>query len=321
LIIIVDILALLILLYYFFRGYRRGFVISVLGIIGLICASLGAYLLFRPLGDWFQATYNLSPVVSYAIAAISAFIVIYVFFFIISGFISWRRRARAKREGEPEVAFADKLLGGILGAVIGFILIVVLVWVYNMVQFSVFSGKLPDINSTVSGRSAEAAIRAGTNLMAKKMTRDPEMSQTIARTMTNPARTAVDMQKLLNHPKVEALADDQEFLGAVLKGDEAIILKTPAFNEMLDDPEVMRIATDLGLMSPGEKPEAIKKEAAARLAKVGRNFDKIKNDPEVQEILQDKEIQEKIDKEDVQGLLTDPKFHRLLKRALEISGN
>ena len=317
---IVDIIAVLILSYFFFKGFRRGFIISVLGIVGLICAYIGAYLLYQPLGSWFQERYELPNIAAYAVGGLCAFICIYLFFSVISGFISWRRRRMAKKDGVEEVGLLDKVLGGALGVVIGGAVVVMLFWLYNMAQISPVGKKLPDLSGSASARASEAAVRSGAYAIAKNTTKDKDLSNAIARSVSNPLKMTENVQKIMEHPKVEALSADPEFLGSVLHGDEELIRKNPALNDMLEDPEVMNIARELGLVAYNEKPEELKDEAAKKLARIGRNFGKIQNDPEIQAILNDRDVQAKLESQDIAGLLKDQKFHKLIKRVMEVSG-
>lgn len=106
-----------------FRGFRRGFVVQLLDVLGAIVALIAAFRWFEPLGGLISRLLGCSP----TLGSILAFILIAVSF---SGIVSlcgliWRRKTKTN-----PVSFVDSLGGAVFGAlkgvlIVGFLLVII----------------------------------------------------------------------------------------------------------------------------------------------------------------------------------------------------
>ncbi len=315
---IVDLIALLIVLYYFSKGYRRGLLVSILSLIGLICAYISAYMFFEPAGQMILNQYDLPRLLALALGGFASFFIVYIFFGIIIRIISWRRRTRETSLIKTGSIYIDKLLGSISGTIFGLIMVAIILWGYNLAKFSQFGTSLPDINKSIAAQMSSSIIEKGTYLIADKSMDHEEMAKAISKSLSNPGEALEDMQDLMNSPLIKKLSDDKEFINAMLKGEVQKIKHNRTLNRALEDPVIINKAQDLGLLADDYNPMEMKEEIAEKLAKAGKEISKIQNDPKIRNLLNDNILKEKIERQNLTEMLQDNKFRELINRMVEV---
>ncbi len=316
---IVDLIALVIMIYYFHKGYQRGLFLSTLSIIRLICAYFSAYLFFKPLGQMILNQYALPKYLALAIGGFIAFFIVYMFLSIVIRIISWLRRTRKSSLIKTGSVWLDKLLGSMSGAIVGLAMIAIILWAYNIAKFSQMGSFLPDISNSIAAQMSSSIIEKGTYLIADKSLDQKEMARAISKSVSNPGKTINDMQDLMNSPKIQKLSDDKEFVNAMLKGEVDKIKRNPTLNRVLEDSEIIDKVKNLGFIANDYKPQEMKTEVAEKLAKAGKEINKIKNDPKIQKLLADNTLKEKIDRQNIGEMLKDNKFRKLINRMMDVS--
>ena len=312
----VDVMALIIMLLYISRGYRRGLIVSILSLAGLLAACASSYMFYKPAGRMIAERYDAPDYVTLALGAVMVFFCVLMLFSIITRIVSWRMRVRAQSVEGATLTWIDKTLGSLLGAIIGLTIIVALLWGYQLAQFTKAGKFLPDISSSIAVETSSSIIEMGTYLLAGSSMSDKDMARALAKSVSNPKKTAKDMQILLQNPSAQKLINDAEFVDAMLAGNEKRVKRNRTLNRMLDDPEVIKKAQELGLVSDKYEAAEMKNDVARKLAKIGGEIGKIRNDPKVQKILQEPEFAEKLQKGDFRDLANDERFGTLLNRVL-----
>jgi hypothetical protein len=127
-----------------------------------------------------------------------------------------------------------------------------------------------------------------------------------------------DVQRIKQNPEVAALARDAQFTDAVFKGDAEAIKGNPRWNRLMEDPEFLRCARDLGLLPAESDAASTREQAADQLARVGRKMTQIGADPEVQDLLRDKAFQETLNDGDLGKLMQDERTWELAGRVMQI---
>lgn len=123
---VVDIVILLILVFFFISGARRGLIRQVLDIVGIILAFISAFYLARYFAEYLERSIELTYNISLVVAAIVIFIGILVLFHALG--LLLKKVAEITLFGS-----VDRVGGGLLGAFKGVLLVsLLLVIAFNI---------------------------------------------------------------------------------------------------------------------------------------------------------------------------------------------
>jgi len=113
---VVDIVIMLILVFFFVSGMRRGLIRQALDILGIVIAFIGAFYLARYLAAYFTESIELNYTISLVISAVVIFIGILLLFHALG--LLFQKVAEITLLGS-----VDKLGGGLFGAFKGVLLV------------------------------------------------------------------------------------------------------------------------------------------------------------------------------------------------------
>ncbi len=315
-----NLFAIILIALFFYRGYRRGVLVTAISVGGLILAYVFAYVTFKPIGLMIEHFFNVPRVGAYALGGLAAFLPLYLIFSVLSFMVNRRRKKSIKEKGEDSVNPVDKWMGGVAGAAVGAVMAVLCIWVYNMAQFSPAGEKLPDLSQSAAGKASSAVIEKGSYAMAKKLIKDENASRALSAAVSDPARTASNLKEIVSDPKFKDLASDPAFQAAVETGDPEKIMRSDALRKVLEDEDLLERGRELGLVDSEDDAEDLMRKAADGIARLGQGIEEIRQDPEVREMMNNPEILRKIETQDISGLMTDRGFHELVSRVMELTG-
>ena len=317
--VLADLVALAVIVFYAVRGFRRGLTASLLGLLGVACSFVAAWLLWEWAGRLLNESFGMPMVLACALGASLVFLVTYVLFFLTAHFIRRRRKSgKTQAAAKPKYPWADKLSGAALGAFVGLLMAAALVWMYTAAGLTPGAAGWPDIRDSMAARLSGFIIGSEAWLFARVATDNPALSRIVAQSVSDPKAAVEDVQRIKQNPKVAALLDDGEFTAAVYKGDAEAIKANPRWKRLLEDPDFLRSARELGLLPAESDSASTPEQAADQLARVGRKMTQISADPEVQDILRDKDFQETLNDGDLGKLMQDERTWKLAGRVMQI---
>jgi hypothetical protein len=317
--VLADLLALAVIVVYAVRGFMRGLTASLLGLLGLAGSFLAAWLLWGWAGRRLNAFFGMPPVLAFALGASLVFLAAYVIFFVLVYLIRRRNKSRRPQPAaKPKYPRADKLSGAALGACVGILMAAALVWMYTAAGLIPEAAAWPDIRDCFAARLSGFIIGSEAWLFARAATNDPMLSRIVARSVSDPKTAVEDVQRIKQNPEVAALAQDARFTDAVFNGDAETIKGNPRWNRLLEDPEFLRCARELGLLPAESDAASTREQAAEELAHVGRKMTRISADPEIQDILRDRAFQEMLEDRDFGKLVQDERAWKLAGRVMQI---
>ena len=282
-----DGIALLIILFFIWRGWRRGFVREMSSVISIG----GSIVLAKPLGNLLLSIPGLSfpallnSVVGPAVGGIAAYIILRFTCFLVAKMTGLLK----KREEGEEVTTKQSLLkagGGLIGALFGLLMVLVLGW-YTL-SFGQLSALLlgnPALSapSIAENGSAGASpqdkvgllllparitaahrenfslsftgqMAAGTNPVPENILQSAEMVVEITKHPEQLQLLAefAPVQALAAEPSVKALTTNAEVKALAEAGDIAGLLNHPDVQALLNDPKIQEILK-------GMDPEEVKK--------------------------------------------------------------
>jgi len=295
------------------HGWRRGAVLMLLGLAAFGAGYVGAALLFRPFGHYLSATFSLSPLVALPLAA-TLILTIITGSVRVATFAVEQRRARARREGEPPSRL-DCAGGAALGALKGAAYAIILAWLMLTAHTMTHVG--PDITGTLTGRAAAAVMQRATYAVTSRLTPDPLMATMLSVVATHPQEGVQAFHDIMHNRHVQGLLKSPALLEALAHGDVAALSRAPAVRSLAADRQFLAAAAQLGV-APGQPGgEALAQTLATQVAPLVRAAQVLRNDGEVQQLLESPEFRRAMDQGNVAALLRSPQFNRLTERLMD----
>ena len=317
-----DILVLLFLLVHVAQGLKKGFLLSVLSVAGLVCAMVAGHLGAVPAGRLLAERADLDPLTSTALGGALVFLAVTLAFNLMSLIVLHRRKRKARQaEGNrPAVSLASRLLGGVVGLTVGSAVVLVLLWTYDALRGALPAAGVPDISNSVSATATRDLVSAGARLALRRPLGE-ERASVVASHVGAPGSFIQGVSALLEEPLVAALFRDPAFRAALLSGDAQRVAGNAAFRAMLMDPGVTGRLGGMGLLPEPYEPAALADDLAEPLAEMGGRVDRVLEDPDVAEALASLQADGVFNDQDWRALLTDARTRLIARRALSLSGD
>jgi len=287
------------------RGFRSGFVKS----LGRVCAVLAGYaaaILFGgPLSAWVEMQFGLPGVTAFLTASLSLFLGAGLGVMLIFALLR-----RFVLRGD-DISTASAIGGGFVGALVGGLLAVAVVWSFAFVRdmrqplaaetpASERSSEIEALANRLAGGAVSAAINAGSA--------SPEVARLGGVLMASPAEVMQRAQRLMASAEFQALIQDPRNRQVLDSGKPELVQQLPAFRALAANPDAKALAEMAGFAG-GDDAEA---ELARQLTDTWTRAQRVKNDPRVQAIINDPEFRATLDAGNPVALLTN---HQLLELA------
>ncbi len=224
-----DWLALACLLFFAVRGYLKGFIPALFGILALVLGYAAMFTGAEPLGNIFVERELLPKLIAYSAAGLVIFVAVQ----FILGAVS---RALEKRLSPTDVkkgmGRAYWFAGGAIGLVSGACVAMIIVWgvlFYRAARAQIKSGEKRRGPETISERVTSRAMTAiARTLAGTKRAEDSALLSTVLRVVEDPQEGIDDIKKKVRKrlPSVGA--------GDIGESAEEI-LENPAIKELMDD--------------------------------------------------------------------------------------
>jgi len=317
----VDLICALLVLLFGYLGWRRGFVLSVLPLLGLATGYLAAYLFYRPVGEVVGSLFDLQPLLAYPIGGVVAFVLAVLLFNLLGlMFRRWRRRRRLIKPRRRWVKIADRTGGLMLGSAYGGAFVLMAAWALLSLQALMAEshpdGFGPPIRETWVGRLALPFAEGVARKLAGGQTGDPTVARAAAGLARDPLRTSRDLAGVLSDKRVQRVLRDDRLMRQLAR-DPHGAANAPQLKALARDRDLVDRLKRLGLLQSAEvgdlPPREIANQLTKRLRPTARLVDQLSRDKEVQALLADPELMSRLEQRDLLALANDPKFNRLVE--------
>jgi hypothetical protein len=204
-----------------------------------------------------------------------------------------------------DISTSSALGGGFVGALIGVLLAIAIVWSFAFVRdmrspstitttettASEHSSRVETLANLLTGSAVRAAMTAGSVT--------PEVARLSGALAAAPAKAMQRTQRLMKSTEFLALMQDSRNQRVLDGGNPERVQRLPAFRALAANPDLLA----LGEMS-GLADDDIEAEFARQLTDTWALAQQIKNDPRVQAILADPEFQAALESGNAVDLLT-----------------
>lgn len=336
----IDVLVLLVCGVAAVVGWRKGVLLTVLPLVGLVAAYAAAFTLYRPLAA--PLTDRGAPTfLAYGAAGLAIFLVIVTLF---RGLVWWVRRRRAAGPSEFELALggqekefdpdgeagfgqggpgdgrgggrgralADGLGGAVLSALWAFGVVMVVVWAAESVV--ALRGS--------EARSASFAGRTGGRLVGEAVERvtasrlgDAFTASTAGALFRDPGAFRRMLDDLAGKEDFRRLTSDPETLRLLAEGRVAELARRPELGRLLEDPKFRDALRRVGVV--GKDPISADELAAALTASLGPVagvVESLRADGELGAAVERLDLARRLKDGRLMGVLTDADFPALAGR-------
>jgi hypothetical protein len=263
--IVIDILAVIILLFFLLAGWHKGFLLSLLGVVRVILAYGVAFFAGRYGGFWLGEVAHRPRIVTIPVVAGLTFVIISFIFHIIM--TNMRDEHRHKEEHEDyRHPWYSSLGGSSINIAVGLFSLVFLFWLGDLFLVGVSGTSIPGAEKAHFGQFSRRAVYETVNLAVSREGSESKAAA-MARTISDPARGMAHLENVIAADSVQQLLKDKQFAEDLLSGDQQRIEQNPALQQLFNDRATLDELKEMGLLSGKEKKSAL----CEKLSRFGSN--------------------------------------------------
>lgn len=307
-----DVLALFLLALFAFLGARRGGLAAGLSVLTLGVSYAAAVWCAPRYGEAAAGLFGVMPLLGMPIAGTLGFLAAFLAMTLFSKVL---RMLEADHPGRsPRDRFFGALFGVVRGGLVVLLLSYLALWV-DALRTTGTVEDLPELGSSAAAAVTGNVVEAG---MAAAMG-DTSSGRVAARIAARPGRSLAELQALLEHPAIGELQQDELFWTYVEHGSLDAALNRRGFLAITHDAELRRKLGDLGMIDDAavEDPAAFREAAREMLAELGPRIRGLREDPKLQELMQDPEVVAAVQSGDHLALMTNPGFREVVARVMD----
>lgn len=292
-------------------GWRKGFLLTVLGLGGLFGGYLCAWLLNKPVGAVLSSALGWQPAVARPVAGILVVLV----FVGVMGFVQRGvRRGRIRKQLEGwQAPMWDRAGGAAVQAVWAGLFTLLVAW--TLIWLHGLQPRVPDVRESVAGRVASRLVSATVYQLTRGMTGNDAVAGTAAAMARDPKGSTESLAQVLSNEHMQSALGDPATREAVVRGDRRSLAP------LAHDDALLESAYGAGLIH--EDPAALSPEERERAVADGIGplvgvVQELVADPTVRDLLADPVLRSKIQRGNMAELAQDPKFNQLAARVMEV---
>lgn len=292
----IDVLAAIVLLFFFLSGWTKGFLLSLLGVARVVLSYTAAYFSGRYLGYWLGEAIHRPRLVTIPICAFMAFVLVTFFFHVVMTEI----RAHGKEKKHAPKRFVSSLCGSGISLVAGTFSLVVLFWLADLFLAGAAGTSIPGASNAYSVRFARRAIYETTYALVAKPD-NAQQAASIARMISQPAIGIHSLESVMSARTVQQMITDKQLAADLFSGDAQRIEQNPAIQQLFNDRATLDELREIGVLSGYETKSGI----CEKLARVGDN-------PKIQTSMANLKEKQLLSADKITLLVRDPDFDTIL---------
>jgi uncharacterized membrane protein required for colicin V production len=306
-----DVIALFLLVLFAFLGARRGGLASGLGLLTLGVGYGAAVFFGARYADTAAEAFGVSPMLGMPLAGSIAFLGAFVAMSILSKVL------RALEAEHPSRSAQDRFFGGFFGAVRGGLIVLLLsylaIWVDAM-RVTGTAPDLPELGSSAAAALTESVVEAGVTAAMG----DSHSGRIVAHMASRPGEAIVEMQELMENPVISEIQNDPMFWTYVEHGSIDAAMNRRGMLALTYNHDMRKTLHDFGLIDAAavEDAELFREQTRGVLRELGPRLSNIKNDPKMQELMEDPEVLAAVQAGDHLTLMTHPGFQEVVARVM-----
>jgi hypothetical protein len=297
--IVVDILAGIILLFFFLTGWHKGFLLSLLGAARVILSYGIAYLSGRYLGFWLGEVIHRPRLITIPVCAILAFVLVAFAFHIIMYEIRSDHKEKEKKDSF-QIPLFSCLSGGAINLIGGTLSLALLFWLGDLFLTGVAGASIPGVDKAYFGRFSRRTVYEASYFLIPKNDNASQVAS-MARMISSPSTGLESLEKILAADSVQQLVTDKQFAEDLMSGDAERIQKNASIQQVFNDEATLDELRELGMLSGYETKSGL----SEKLATFGRN-------EKIQSSIENLRAKQLLNTQSIPNLIRDPDFDTIL---------
>lgn len=302
---IITIVFLVIVCFFLWRGYRKGFVNSLAPLLSLIIAYPAAIFLTNPLANFIFAHTSFTGMLVYFL---SGSVIFFIVSFLVTTIVKGIARATPNNQFTNN---SSKMGGASIGLFLGITLGLLTVYIIGLLPKSHSDNiniQEESLSDTFIKASAKTFISATASTAIQLALQDDTATHITKAFAEDPQEMLGHIQKLSKDEELKALMSDTETQTLLKNGDTQTLLKNWKFQHLMNSEDMQAILVN----SDDTKDGKLSQQAAAeRMIDAWRRTDAIKNDPRVVSIVNDSEFQQQLNSPNKLALMMNSKLKEL----------
>ena len=295
----IDILASIILLFFFLKGWHKGLLLSLLGIARVVACYGIAYLAGRHIGYWLGAATHRPRLITIPAVALVTFALVVFAFHLIMHSIHTRHKEKEK-ENDFQRPLPSCLSGGAINLAGGTVSLIFLFWLCSLFSLGVAGTPMPGADRSIFGRFARRMVYELAYTAIPKYSNETQVAA-LARTISNPGKGMGHLENIFAANSVQQLLSDKTFAKDLLSGDANRIEQNASLQHLFTDRATLDDLRELGLLSGYETKSGI----CQKLAAVGHN-------EKIQTSIENLQIKQLLTPDKIPRLIRDPDFDTII---------
>ena len=323
----------ILLAFFTWRGYQKGFIQAITRILSWIVAYPAAIFFTKPFAKWLIANTALDGLLVYFIAGCSIFLV-------VSLLVSFLLNLFAKLIPENDATAIGSKIGGTgVGLVVGTVVGLLVVYGLGLIitpkpaTTEIAMSPTPHQHDSThqSQNNAGEPIAGVPRIDELEKANDSFIEASAKKLIGNAAATAVDLalddktttqvtkafvqdpqsmlthvQQVTNNGQLQQLMADENVQSIMTTGDTHALMRDPAFKELMNNPSVQALMAQSDVGS-----ETGSQAAAEKMILAWNRVQTLKHDPRVIAIITDPEFQQQLNSPNKLQLMMNPKLNQL----------
>jgi hypothetical protein len=261
----IDILAGTLLLFFFLAGWRKGVLLSLLGVARVVLSYGIAYLSGRYLGSWLGAAIHRPRLVTMPVVAIATFALIAFAFHIAMHNIRAHHKEKEKIDNFQHPV-SSRLSGGSINLAAGTVSLALLFWLGSLFMAGVALRPIPGADRSNFGRFSRRMVYEVAYSGIPKQGNEAQVAA-MARMISNPAQGMEHLKNILAADSVQHALADKEFAGDLFSGEADRIRQNESMKRLIKDKATLRELREMGVLWEKETEDALYE----KLARFGQN--------------------------------------------------
>ena len=288
-----------------YRGYRRGIWSAATRLLSLLGAYIVALLFANRLVPVIESATVLEGMAAYMSAGLLLFLLSALALSLV--FLLLSKLLGQSRVPSKPSALAGAIMGAGIGAVVG--LVAVFGLSYLMEIWPGAGVSLRDRPPTAIERLARYSANKLTAWISSFGDVEPLTAKVSAAMVSEPRKVISHLQNLQQKQTLQTLFSEPENQAALRSGDTGRIQQLPAFQQLLQDPDLQGLLQTSGI----EILDADREQALAQqVSQLWRRSEQIKTDSRVRAILEKPEFQQQLKSGNPAALLNNKDFMTIL---------
>lgn len=299
------------------RGYLQGSWRALTGIVGVLLGYWLGFIYTAAGAEWLQANSPIQGLMAMFVAGAAIFFAAVIAVRILAAVLSLL--ARHLLSEDENISLLSRCGGLVIGTLLGGAFALMAVYGYNIVApelqnklalsedsgFELVESKPSAV--TLFANRAAALVTAQAMELAEV---EPSVAAASAAAAAEPVKTAQSLQELSNNTELKELFQDPVQSQLLASGDLDAVIDLPAFQALAQSDEMQQLAGVVGIDSNVSQAE-YQQQLADKMSQAAQKMSAMRNDPRLQEILNNPELQSQLNGGNPVELLNNPDLKEL----------